>query len=133
MALPSKLTSPLDPRGHDFPDGAAQMNIDLNSQTPAYAATLSVDFTKGSYVVVGTLTGNITVNHTTTPQGTLNPGQRATLQFTQDGTGTRTVTFGTGFGKTSATAVSGTASRVSIVELRYDGTNWNQVGGSAGM
>jgi hypothetical protein len=48
------------------------------------------------------------------------------FQLTQDGTGGRTVSFGTAY--KTATAVATTASSVTSIGFGYDGTNWRESG-----
>lgn len=99
-------------------------------QKPAFAAEVTPDPRNGEVINVGTLTGAITIANP--PAAAKLVGRKITLKFTQDGTGTRAVTFGTEY-TVSATAVSTTASKVSTVVVQWDGVKWTQVGGVAGM
>jgi len=99
-------------------------------QKPAFAAEITPDPRNGEVINVGTLTGAIEVKNP--PAAAKLVGRQIKLKFTQDGTGTRAVTFGTEY-KVSATAVSTTASKVSTVVVEWDGAAWTQVGGVAGM
>lgn len=72
-------------------------------------------------MINATLTGNITV--------TLTAGefknQELTLKLTQDGTGSRTVTWPSNFKKAGGTlTLTVTAAAVDVINMRYDGTNW---------
>lgn len=94
-------------------------------QTPVYAATVTptVEFSH-TIVVVGILTGNITIG---APIGARR-GMKLTFVFTQDGTGTRTVTWNAVF---AASANSGTtANHKAATMFTYDGTRWVQDAGA---
>jgi hypothetical protein len=96
-------------------------------QSIAYAATITPDVQGGDYVKVGTLTGNITINNPVMAEGgTIPSGARLTLDLTQDGTGSRTVTLGNAFAAGQYVASTAANAR-DIVEFRYDGTQWNLV------
>lgn len=76
-----------------------------------------------------TLTGNITVNN---PNGTLTDGQQMIFQFLQDGTGSRTITWGSAFAfgtDITGTTTSG-ASLTDYATCVYDSTStkWRVVG-----
>lgn len=60
----------------------------IQEQTPAYSTTVAIDWADGISVVVGTLTGNVTVTSANEV-----PGQVMSVVFTQDGTGSRSVTW----------------------------------------
>lgn len=72
-------------------------------------------------IITGTLTGDITLTGLTNAS----PGVSATLVLTQDGTGSRTLTAGSGvlFLEGNTTLSSG-AGNVDIVSMIYDGTNY---------
>jgi len=71
-----------------------------------------------------TLTGNITV---TIPSTYFN-GELLTLELTQDGTGSRTVTWPANFKKAGGSlALSTAAGATDIINMRWDGTNWVEV------
>ncbi len=101
----------------------AWTNNDL-IQSPAYAASLTIDPNQGQIINVGTLTGNITINAPSNPQ----VGQRLTLNYTQDATGARTVTYASVF--LASTLSAGTAGQKASQNFIYDGTNWIQSGGA---
>jgi hypothetical protein len=100
------------------------------SQSVVYAATVTPDPWNGQDLYVGTLTANVTVaNPSSGPDGTsafFHLGQRLTVWLTQDGTGGRTVSFGTAYKTTGA--VDTTASKTSAITFVYDGTNWRESG-----
>lgn len=60
------------------------------AQAVAYAASITPDPSLGEVVVVGTLTGNLTVNSPVVST----PGRFLEFHYQQDGTGGRTVTYG---------------------------------------
>lgn len=62
-----------------------------------------------------TLTGNVTSSSTSA----LTTGDVLSFEFTQDGTGSRTVVLPTGFG--GASLISGTASSSTVLNYRWDG------------
>lgn len=94
-------------------------------QTLVYAATLGAhDATNGERLVVGVLTGNITIPAPTNPR----IGQELAYSFTQDATGARTITWNAAFKKAADGA--GTANQVSRTRYFYDGTSWVQQGGA---
>lgn len=95
-------------------EGAVRRDV----QAIAYAASITPDVSAGQVVIVGTLTGNITVNAPTNGRA----GDRLAFFFTQDGTGARTITWNAVFKKTADGA--GIASQKSAMEFLYDGTHW---------
>lgn len=96
----------------------------------AFAATVEPKPQIAGIFIVGALTGACEVKNP--PTAAKQIGRQLILKFTQDATGSRTVTFASEY-KVAATAVSGTASKVSTVVVQWDGTAWTQVGGTAGM
>ncbi len=103
------------------------VNNQLGAQNIAYAATITPDPYAGGKVIVGTLTGNITVN----APSNAHIGCRLSFKFTQDATGGRTITLNSTF-KKSWTPTT-TANKINTIEFEYDGTNWIQVGGTVGI
>ena len=95
-------------------------------QTPAYAATITpaLDATAQQTIVPAALTGNVTIGAPTNPK----LGMRLLFIFTQDGTGSRTITWNAVF-KASANG-AGAANTKGATEFFYDGTNWVQIGGA---
>lgn len=90
-------------------------------QSIAYAATITPDQYLGGTVIVGALTGNLTVNAPAEPY----VGQTLRFMFTQDATGTRTVTFNSVFKKAGGafTASTGNGAKSDITFV-YDGASW---------
>lgn len=95
----------------------------VNTQDIAYAASITPNIRSGSSVIVGALTGNITVNAPTNAV----KGVELSIAMTQDATGGRTITWNAVFKKAADGA--GTASQKMVAVFKYDGTNWIQVGG----
>ena len=62
-------------------------------QNVAYASSITPDPALGEVVVVGTLTNNLTVNNPTVST----PGRMLEFHYQQDGSGNRTVTYGSHF------------------------------------
>lgn len=103
------------------------INNQLGSQAIAYSATITPDPYLGGKVVVGTLTGNITVN----APSNAHAGCRLSFKFTQDTTAGRTVTWNSVYKRNwTPTTTNG---KINTIEFEYDGTNWIQVGGTVGI
>lgn len=86
--------------------------------TPTAGATVTPDPSQNELYSITFPAGNLTIANPLTQQ----VGQTMTFEFTQDSVGSRTVTWGTAY-KTSQQPAS-TASSVTIMEFRFDGTNW---------
>lgn len=84
-----------------------------NRQAPAYAASLTIDPYAGQFVDVGTLTGNISFSNINSDQ--VYDGMPLFVAVTQDGSGGKTVSWGTNFAVT--TAVTSTADATTIWRL----------------
>lgn len=100
------------------------------TQTPTFAATLALDASLGTMIVVS-LTGNVTSWSIANAQ----PGELITVVFVQDATGSRTLASAasnikflntTYLGSTAGTAptLTTTASKRDSFTFRYDGTNY---------
>jgi hypothetical protein len=118
-------TSNLPGTAHVHPDsvGSITVNALLGTQSVTYATPITPDPYLGGTVLVGTLTGDITVNAVATAG--LFSGMRVGFQFTQDGTG-RTVTFNSQY-KTSA-AIPTTPSSVTRIQFEWDGSFFRETG-----
>jgi hypothetical protein len=92
--------------------------IQRSLQEIAFSASITPDALSGKNVVVGTLTGNITINAPTNPY----IGAEMLFSFTQDSTGARTVTWNSVFKK--GTDGVGTANQKTAIQFFYDGSNW---------
>lgn len=90
--------------------------------TVAYAASYAPKPTQTNCVAM-TLTGNVSVSNPTTHEKV--KGCPLRFIFTQDGTGGRTVTWGSEF--KDAWTPDTTAARVNVIDFQFDGTNWVQV------
>jgi hypothetical protein len=99
-----------------LPTGAAQ--------SIAYAASITPDAALGERVIVGVLTGNLTINAPTKPH----PAGMLVFCFTQDATGGRTITWNALFKKAADGA--GAANQKGATSFIYDGDSWMQVGGA---
>lgn len=84
------------------------------SVAQAYAASFTPDNTQGTVIDVGVLTGNLTIN---APVLSANGGHPFTLMFTQDATGSRTVTWNAAYRSYSwqPTATANAHSNVTFV------------------
>lgn len=89
------------------------------TQSPAFSATLAQNLQSGNRIVVGALTGNITMSSPTNvpPQGV-----EISYDFTQDATGGRTLTW-SALHKGAWPTASGTANQKQTVRGVSDGTN----------
>lgn len=100
--------------------GAATIDI-------PFAATLvlpTLEFFHTTFVVAA-LTGNVTIPAMAGGR----KGMRVTFVFTQDGTGSRTVTWNAQ--QKAATNGAGTANQVGATSFVFNGTNWVQEGALA--
>lgn len=93
----------------------------LIGQTIAYAASITPDPRAGEVVTVGTLTGAITIANP--PAGAQQVGRRIVFKLTQDGTGTRAVTWGGGYLGAPSTSTDA-AGKVRSVSFIWDGAVW---------
>jgi hypothetical protein len=100
----------------ELPTGAAQ--------SIAYAATITPDARLSERVIVGALTGNLTINAPTNPR----TGAMLVFSFAQDATGGRTMSWNSVFRKAADGA--GAANQKGATSFVYDGANWVQVGGA---
>lgn len=95
-----------------------------SSTSAAVTGTVTVDADTGVGVFVGTLTGNTTFVFPSSKVA----GTEMILVLTQDGTGSRTVTWPSNFKKAGGTlTVTSTAAAVSVVRMVFDGTNWQEL------
>jgi hypothetical protein len=94
--------------------------------TPAYSATVTVDLTNyADYshikVDVGTLTGNLALNITNGSNG-----QIIRVRLKQDGTGSRTLSFGGSIATSTdipAPTLTTTAAKIDLLAFEWDGTD----------
>lgn len=93
--------------------------VQPNVQTPAYAATLTLDYSQSTHFKIGVLTGNIVLAIKNAPLGEI-----VTAQVTQDGTGSRTVAFNGSGGMTISgnTTVASGANTVTTILFIGTGT-----------
>ena len=101
------------------------------SIAPAYVASGNTDVTSvlavSSFALITTATGNTTV---LMPTATFRAGTIKTLQFNNDASNPRTITFGTGFRSTGV--LTGTNSKIMLIQFISDGTTLNECGRSVG-
>jgi hypothetical protein len=90
----------------------------VETQTPAYAATIAVAVVQMHTNVAIALTGNATIN--TTVDGEVTTNAEMILKLTADGTD-RVVTLGTGM---SGSTINVPANSTVYALLKYDGTNF---------
>lgn len=101
----------------------------LLSQSIGYAANITPDFNSGTLVVVGALTGAITVNN---PSNVPAEGLLVAFSFVQDGTGGRNVSWGTNYVFPTAWSNTGnTASLKSRILFQSDGTKLVAIGANS--
>lgn len=114
------------PVAGDASGNSVVVNGTLARRTLTYASTVTPDpYEAGTQVV--TLTGNITVNAPTRKH----KGQRLTLEFTQDGSGGRTVTF-SGRWRTNWTPDTA-AGKTNSITVEFDGATWMQVAATTNL
>lgn len=90
----------------------------------AYGATITPNtHTMGQHISVGALTGNTTM---AAAAGGPVAGERITLQFVQDGTGGKSITWNAAWKGATLTG-SGTANQKARVTFEHDGSNFVQV------
>jgi hypothetical protein len=113
----------------DRNSGTLEVRGDLEEfgQSVAYAANITPDPYRGGRIVVGTLTGGITV----AAPASFHQGARLSFIFTQDGTGGHAVTWNAAF-KVNWTPDTA-ASKKNTITFEYDGTNWVQVASATGL
>jgi len=86
----------------------------------SYAATITPDVDTTEVATVGILTGNISIAN---PTGTPIDGQELAFRFTQDGTGSRTVTWGSAYAFDTSTTVPNSATAANAIwEISF---RWN--------
>lgn len=109
--------------------GSLDLMNRYGAQSVAYAATITPDPWAGQDVIVGPLTGNLTIaNPATSPDGASTPypiGMELCFQLTQDATGARAITFGANYKTT--TAIGTSASSATYIRFKFDGTFWREV------
>lgn len=97
--------------------------------TPVYAATIELSpfLQKSRFVLISTTSavGNSTLTTAFVPPA----GSQLNIQIANDASGARTITFSTGFRSTGV--VTGTNSKIIVVQFVSDGTTWNESGRSA--
>ncbi len=98
--------------------GILELPADNAAQVIAYAASITPDAAIGERVLVGVLTGNLTVNAPSNPR----KGALLSFAFAQDATGGRTVTWNSVFKKPADG--SGTANQKAMLSCIYDGAHW---------
>ena len=98
-----------------------QTAISVKKSDVGYSASVTPNPKAYSYLQVGTLTGALTVNPTTTQQ----VGDVLRIQFQQDGTGGRNITFDTQY-KSAYSNTGNSAFKRASIEFYYDGVFWVQ-------
>lgn len=122
----TNLSGGRPPQTACYTQGNLQGNYVTTVTTPVASNTVTWDVAGNANLYATTaLTGNITLSN---PTG-LTTGQVINLMIKQDGTGSRTVTWGTYFtwpaktgGAVTAPTLSTTASTADILTFVYDGT-----------
>lgn len=101
--------------------GVDRMSLNVGTQSPAAAGTVTPDLSQGPVWPIQMPAGNITLANPVNAQA----GDLLTLVILQDAIGTRTVTWGSSYKKTVTLSVAGLAR--DTITFRYDGSNWNQI------
>ena len=104
-------------------------NQRVSTRFIAFATPYTPDAAESEVKWMATLTGNITINNPTNARH----GQRLEFWFQQDGTGTRTVTWGSKFKVNWAPSTS--ANLRNTITFRYDQTDdiWLQIASATGL
>ena len=97
--------------------------------TPVYAATIALEPFLQKSRFINIVTTNAVGNSTLTTAFVANAGSQLNIQVANDAISPRTITFGTGFRSTGV--LTGTNSKILLVEFCSDGTTWNESGRSA--
>lgn len=117
----------LVPVAGDVQGNTVTVNAAVGSRAQiSYAASITPDPYAGAIQAI-TLTGNLTIGSPVNKH----VGQRLAFEFTQDGTGGRTVTFAACY-STSWTP-STTANKGNFIEFEFDGAVWRQVSEAVGL
>lgn len=93
--------------------------LNPEAQSLAYSATRSVNLQLGNRVQIGALTGNITISN---PTNVPPPEVEVVIELTQDGTGGRTIAWGSAY-KGAWPTNSGTANQKRVIRGYSDATN----------
>lgn len=107
----------------NFAQNNRGINPDVSYSIGGITGATTVTRVNGQFQTA-TLTGNITL----TIDNGFSVGDTLALQFTQDATGGRTVTWPGNFKKSGGTLVLSTApNAIDVVTMRWNGTNWIEV------
>jgi len=90
---------------------------------PADPRTINIDLSKGCFIRVGQLTGNIAVNN---PTHALN-GMIMLIKFNNDSHNAKTITWGSEFTNVPYTSISQSKQAI-VIFVRVDTGAWNQIG-----
>ncbi len=110
-------------------------NVDISingyggQQDLSYAASRTPNPTLGNLINIGALTGGITINAPSAANSWT--GATMTLKFTQDGTGGRAVTWGSGI-KANWSPNTG-AGKVNVIQFTFDGSDWIQTASAVNL
>lgn len=109
----------------EYANAVSEALLQEDTQVVAYAATVTPTVSRHRNVMqIAALTGNIAIG---APIGA-RKGMSLTFLFTQDATGSRTVTWNAVF-KAAANG-AGAANTVGSTTFYFDGTNWVQDAGA---
>jgi hypothetical protein len=106
--------------------GLSVLEASVGVQAVAFASTITVDPLAGAWVVVGTLTGPITIANPVSPElgsAAIPLGCQLTFDLTQDSGGSRAVSWGTLFLHALYTASTAATYR-DLVTFAWDGSHW---------
>lgn len=108
--------------------GSANRVLDVT-----YAATMDMLSASTAEILRTTLTGNVLLTAGSPTAQSLMAGRRVTWILTQDATGGRTITAGSGVKLATGFAPATTANSRTVLEFLCDGTNWVLTNWSAGV
>lgn len=113
----------------DNPDAAAAIGAMQTAHRPEFVVsapgvvsnTVSPDVNvHGLHLQPAALTANLTVNNPVN----MKTGHELCIEIQQDGTGGRTITWGTAFRTTGIGTPTTTANQRQLYKWRFNGTNW---------
>jgi hypothetical protein len=109
---------------------AGALSLGVKAQTLAVAGAVTIDASLGNAQII-TLGANASSSSIISP----GIGQNLTIEWLQDGTGSRTYAWPANckFAGGAAPAASVTANYKDSVTFRYDGTNWTEISRAVGI
>jgi parallel beta-helix repeat protein len=120
LATAGAVSAPVQTWDADCLANEVSINGSQGQQNLAYAATITPNPTAGGTIIVGALTGALTI--AAVAAGNRWPGQLVTFHLTQDATGGRVITWNAAYHLAGGTALPTTLSRRCIITFEWDAT-----------